>query len=216
MFNKIFILVTCTEHCIILFAYYTSLMFELDYIRAVSQFSLCLNSTFKATFKSGGCFFTAYTKPDQEYKLWRHLQFYIKTNSVAFSPQANYIDWATATCRRNLMPTFVDRGMSLGQRGGSLTVVNLSFLDRSRYFPFKWLLIYPQKGWVDPVPDVLLLRKSGSVGNRTRHLWICSQGFCSLDQKGDRSTYKRVLKHSLLELNPASRIWRLSPNYVIF
>jgi hypothetical protein len=35
------------------------------------------------------------------------------------------------------VPTFVDRGVSRGQRGGSLTVVNLSFLDRSRYFSFK-------------------------------------------------------------------------------
>jgi hypothetical protein len=29
-----------------------------------------------------------------------------KTNSVALSPQANYTDRATATCRRNLVPTF--------------------------------------------------------------------------------------------------------------
>jgi hypothetical protein len=60
-----------------------------------------------------------------------------QTNSVVLSPQANYTDWATATCRLNLVPTFVDRGVSLGQRGGSLMVVNLSFLDRSRYFSFK-------------------------------------------------------------------------------
>jgi hypothetical protein len=32
---------------------------------------------------------------------------------------------------------FVDRGVSRGQRGGSPTVVNLSFLDRGRYFSFK-------------------------------------------------------------------------------
>jgi hypothetical protein len=36
-----------------------------------------------------------------------------------------------------LVPTFVDRRVSHGQRGGSPTVVNLSFLDRSRYFSFK-------------------------------------------------------------------------------
>jgi hypothetical protein len=54
----------------------------------------------------------------------------LKKNSVAFSPQANYTDWATATWR-NLVPTFVDRGVSRGQRGGSHTVVNLSFLDRA-------------------------------------------------------------------------------------
>jgi hypothetical protein len=49
---------------------------------------------------------------------------------MALSPQANYTDWSTATCRRNLVPTFVERGVSRGQRGGSPTVVNLSFLDR--------------------------------------------------------------------------------------
>jgi hypothetical protein len=53
-----------------------------------------------------------------------------KTNSVALSPQANYTDWATASRWRNLVPTFMDRGVSRGQRGGSPTVVNLSFLDR--------------------------------------------------------------------------------------
>jgi hypothetical protein len=36
-----------------------------------------------------------------------------------------------------LVSTFVDRGVSRGQRGESPTVVNLSFLDRSRYFSFK-------------------------------------------------------------------------------
>jgi hypothetical protein len=48
-------------------------------------------------------------------------------NSVALSPQENYTDWATATCRRNLVPTFVDRDASRGQRGGSPTGVNLIF-----------------------------------------------------------------------------------------
>jgi hypothetical protein len=60
-----------------------------------------------------------------------------KTNSMAFSPQANYTDWATTTCRQNLMPTFVDRGVLRRQRSGSLTVVNLGFLDRRSYFSFK-------------------------------------------------------------------------------
>jgi hypothetical protein len=98
-----------------------------------------------------------------------------KTNSVALSPQANYTDWATATCQRNLVPIFVDRWVLRGQRGGSPTVVNLSFLDRSRYFSSKYLLIYPHKGWMDPVPGPLQLRKSGSAGNRTRDLWVSSQ-----------------------------------------
>jgi hypothetical protein len=40
---------------------------------------------------------------------------------MALSLQANYTD---------LAPTFADRGVSHGQRSGSPTVVNLSFLDR--------------------------------------------------------------------------------------
>jgi hypothetical protein len=51
------------------------------------------------------------------------LEFFLsssnKNNSVALSPQANYTDWATATCWRNLLPTFEDRGVSHGQRRGS-------------------------------------------------------------------------------------------------
>jgi hypothetical protein len=56
-----------------------------------------------------------------------------QTNSVAVSPQANYTDWVTAICRRNLVPTFVDRGVSRGQGGGDPTVVILSFLDQVCY-----------------------------------------------------------------------------------
>jgi hypothetical protein len=45
--------------------------------------------------------------------------FIDETNSTAVSLQANYTDWATATSRRNLVQTFVDRRVSRGQRGGS-------------------------------------------------------------------------------------------------
>jgi len=40
------------------------------------------------------------------------------------------------------------------------------------------------QGWVNPVPDPLLLRKSGSAGNRTRDLCICSQKLWPLDHRG--------------------------------
>jgi hypothetical protein len=56
---------------------------------------------------------------------------------VAFGQQANYADWASTTCRRNLLPTFVDRGVLHGQRSGSPKVFNLSFLHQSCYFSFK-------------------------------------------------------------------------------
>jgi hypothetical protein len=51
----------------------------------------------------------------------------------------------TATCWRNLVPTFEDRGLSRGKRNGSPTVVKLSFLDRSRYFFFQVAPIYPHE-----------------------------------------------------------------------
>jgi hypothetical protein len=60
-----------------------------------------------------------------------------KKNSMALSPQANYTDSSTATCQRNLVPTFADRGVSRGQLSVSPTVVNVSSLDWSHYFSFK-------------------------------------------------------------------------------
>jgi hypothetical protein len=58
---------------------------------------------------------------------WRCLSPY-QTNSVALGPRANYTNWSTAMCGRNLVPTFVDRGVSRGQRGGSPTFITLSDL----------------------------------------------------------------------------------------
>jgi hypothetical protein len=71
---------------------------------------------------------------------WQYIDTFTwqwQANYVAFSSQANYTDSATAMCRRNLVPTFVGRGVSRGRRGRSRTVVNLSILHRSRYFYFQ-------------------------------------------------------------------------------
>jgi hypothetical protein len=60
----------------------------------------------------------------------------------------------------------------------------LRFLNRSRYFFFQ---VPPQlysRGSVDPFPDPLLLRKPGSAGNWTKHLWIYSQEIWPLDYRG--------------------------------
>jgi hypothetical protein len=51
----------------------------------------------------------------------------------------------------------------------------LCFLDRSRYFFFQVAPQLYSRGWEDPVPDPLLLRKSGSAGIPTRDPRICSQ-----------------------------------------
>jgi hypothetical protein len=44
----------------------------------------------------------------------------------------------------------------------------LGFLDQSRYFCFQVAPQLYSRGRVDPVPDSLLFRKSGSAENRTR------------------------------------------------
>jgi hypothetical protein len=66
-----------------------------------------------------------------------------------------------------LVPTFANRGchvVSVPNPYGR----NLGLLDRSRYFFFQVAPQLYSRGWVDPVPDPLLLRKSGSTENRTR------------------------------------------------
>jgi hypothetical protein len=90
-----------------------------------------------------------------------------KTKLHGVSPRAKYTDRAIAPCRRSDCQRFADRGchvVSVTDPYGRI----LGFLDRSRYF---FLQVFPQlysRGWVDPVPDPLLLRKSGNAGNRTR------------------------------------------------
>jgi hypothetical protein len=66
-----------------------------------------------------------------------------------------------------LVPTFSDRWCHV------VSVIDLysrilGFLDRSRYFSFQAAPQLYSRGWVDPIPDPPLLRKSGSAGNRTR------------------------------------------------
>jgi hypothetical protein len=61
--------------------------------------------------------------------------------------------------------------------------INLSFLDHSHYFS-QLVPQLPSRGWVDSIPDPLLLRKSGSAGNRTCNLGICGQELRPLDHRG--------------------------------
>jgi hypothetical protein len=51
---------------------------------------------------------------------------------------------------------------------------------------------------MDPVPEPLLLRKSGSAGNRILVLWICSQEHWPLDHRGGPEIRYRVDKNPLL------------------
>jgi hypothetical protein len=65
------------------------------------------------------------------------------------------------------MPTFADKGCHVFSVTNPYCR-NLGFLDRSRYFFFQVAPQLYSRGWVNPVPDPLLLRKSGCAGNRTR------------------------------------------------
>jgi hypothetical protein len=73
-----------------------------------------------------------------------------------------------------LVTTFADRGCQVvsaaNPRGR-----NFDFLDRSRYYFFQVAPQLPSRGWVNPVPDPLLLKKSSRAGNRTRDPCICGQ-----------------------------------------
>jgi hypothetical protein len=66
-----------------------------------------------------------------------------------------------------LLPIFLDiecHVVSVTDRYGSI----LGILDRSRYLFFHVAPQLCSRGWVDPVPGPLLLRKFGSARNRTR------------------------------------------------
>jgi hypothetical protein len=70
--------------------------------------------------------------------------------------------------------TFADRGCHVI----SMTDPNcriLGFLYRSRYFFFQVAPQLYSRGWVDPVPDPLHIRKSGSAGTRTRTSWTAAR-----------------------------------------
>jgi hypothetical protein len=66
-----------------------------------------------------------------------------------------------------LVPPLADRGchvVSVMDPYGRI----LGFLNQSPYFFFQVAPQLYSRGWVNPVPDPLLFRKSGSAGNRTR------------------------------------------------
>jgi hypothetical protein len=65
------------------------------------------------------------------------------------------------------VPTFVDRGCRVVSATDPYCRI-FWFLDRSRCFFFQVTLQLYSQGWVDPVPEPLLLRKSGRVGNITQ------------------------------------------------
>jgi hypothetical protein len=108
-------------------------------------------------------FWSSYIVPPFHYRFWSTE----KNKPHGLSPQANYTDRATAAYQRSWCQPFADRGCHV------VSVTNpygriLGFLDRSRYYFFQVAPQLYSRGWVDPVPDPLPLRKPASARNRTR------------------------------------------------
>jgi hypothetical protein len=81
--------------------------------------------------------------------------------------ESNYTDKATSACRWKLVPTFADRGCRMVSAMDPHSRI-LSSLDRSCNYFFQLAPQLYSRGWVDPVPGPLLLRKSDNAGNQTR------------------------------------------------
>jgi hypothetical protein len=136
--------------------------------------------------------------------------FWIERNSVAVSPFANYTDRATAACRRSYCQLLRIEGVAWSAQRIP-TAVNIGFQDRCHYFSIQVAPQLSSRGWVDPVPDPLLHRKSGSAGNRTRDLWICSRELWPLDHRGGPIYQNSVLTSQEKYYVPATKINRLMP-----
>jgi hypothetical protein len=67
------------------------------------------------------------------------------------------------------VPTSADRGRRVVSATDPYGRI-LDLLDRGRNFFFQVASQLYSRGRVDPVPDPLLLEKSGSAGNRTQEL----------------------------------------------
>jgi hypothetical protein len=87
-----------------------------------------------------------------------------KLNSVAWVCERTILSNRRLSVK--LVPTFADRGCHVVSVTDHHTR-NLRFLGWSRYFFFQVAPQLYSRGWVDPIPDPLLLRKFGSAGNWT-------------------------------------------------
>jgi hypothetical protein len=101
------------------------------------------------------------------------------TKLRGLSPRANYTDRVTAACRRSKCQLLRLAGVAWSAQRIPMAV----FSALSRYYFFQVAPQLYSRGWVDAVPDPLVLRISGSAGNRAQDLWICSQGLWPLDHR---------------------------------
>jgi hypothetical protein len=108
-------------------------------------------------------------------KSWQMKQ----TNSMALVRKQQPTDRHLSA---NLVTTFADRGCRVVRETDPHGHI-LRFIDQSHYYIFQVAPQLYSRGWVDPVPDPLLLIKFGSNENWICDLWICSQEFWPLDHR---------------------------------
>jgi hypothetical protein len=89
----------------------------------------------------------------------------LKNKLRGLSPRANYTERVTAACRWNWCQLLRIEGPTWSAWQIPTAVFSAFWTEAATF------QVAPQlysRGWVDPVPDPLLLKKAGSVGNRTR------------------------------------------------
>jgi hypothetical protein len=132
-----------------------------------------------------------------------------KTNSVALVRERTIrpIDHRLLT---KLVPPFAGRQCCMVSTTDPYGRI-LDSLDQSHYFFFQVAPQLYSQGWVGPVPDPLLLRKSGSARNRTQDIWICSQELRPLAQSGSQSQAIAKTKEKAVMLGDKSIYRTMSP-----
>jgi hypothetical protein len=99
------------------------------------------------------------------------------------------------------VPTFVDRGVSRWLCGGTLTAVKLSFLDRSRYFYFKQLLIYAHEDEWTPFQTHCYSKNLGAPGIEP---WTAASAARNSDHETAEAVsfkdYSNIIKYLYSEL----------------
>jgi hypothetical protein len=115
--------------------------------------------------------------------------------SIGSSLLVNYSRPSNRRLSEKLVPNFGNRRRHVGSVTDPKGRI-IDFLDRSRYFFFQVAPQLYSGGSVDPVPDPLLLWKSGTAGNRTRISGSVARNFDHQNTKADYFLLHNIYKLS--------------------
>jgi hypothetical protein len=112
------------------------------------------------------------------------------TKFLTWSAKCRVINKARASKTENMTMRCLVRIMTWLNGGNWIKwTQNIIFWCEMRQFLQAWSYFFQialqlySRGWMDPFPDPLLLRKSGSAGNRTQDLWMCNQELLPLGHR---------------------------------